>query len=133
MQKGTENNLDIIKSSKGALPKAPFDVLKDEILGKKYELTLSFVTLPEIKKLSMLYKGDATHTNVLSFPLSKNFGEIMICPDTAKKEAPKFGRTYREHLIFLVIHGMLHLDGYVHGSRMESAEKRLMQTFFRSH
>lgn len=131
--KADSNNLDIIKSSKGVLPKAPLGVLKDEILGKKYELTLSFVTLSEIKKLSVLYKGDATHTNVLSFPLSKNFGEIIICPDTAKKESKKFGRTYREHLIFLVIHGMLHLDGYVHGSRMESAEKLLIKRFFSGH
>lgn len=129
MKGQAQDNLDIKNISKSALPRALFASLKSEILGSKYELSLSFVTLAEIKKLSVAYKGDATHTNVLSFPLEKNSGEIVICVDTAKKECLEFGRGCREHIRYLVIHGMLHLDGYVHGSKMESKEKSLMKKF----
>lgn len=130
MTKAISPNLDITNISKSALPRALFVAMKEEILGRKYELSISFVTLAEIKKLSVAYKGDPTHTNVLSFPLSETSGEIIICAETAKKECLSFGRGCRQHIKFLVIHGMLHLDGYVHGSRMEVAEKRLMNKFF---
>lgn len=130
MKRVAHDNLDIVNLSKSALPRALFANLKQEILGKKYELTLSFVSLREIKKLSLAYKGDETHTNVLSFPLSENFGDIVICVETAKKECMQFGRGCRQHLVYLVIHGMLHLDGYVHGSKMEGMEKRLLTKYF---
>ena len=123
------DNLDIKNIAKSALPRALFSAIKLEILGQKYELSISFVTLREIKKLSVAFKGDDTHTNVLSFPLSENSGEIIICAETAKKECLLFGRGCKQHIKFLVIHGMLHLDGYVHGSRMEAAEKRLFSKF----
>lgn len=130
MTKAVSKNLDIKNISKSALPRAFFATMKEEILGRKYELSLSFVTLTEIKKLSVAYMGDDTHRNVLSFPLSKNSGEIIICPETAKKECLEFGRGCGQHIKYLVIHGMLHLDGYVHGSKMESKEKSLMAKYF---
>ncbi len=133
MTKAISENLDITNISKSALPRALFSAMKKEILGQKYELSISFVTLNEIKKLSVAYKGDDSHTNILSFPLSENSGEIIICAETAKKECLLFGRGCRQHIKFLVIHGMLHLDGYVHGSRMESAEKLLIKRFFSGH
>ncbi len=129
MTPAISNNLDIKNITKSALPRALFAAMKQEILGTKYELSLSFVTLPEIKKLSVAYMGDDTHRNVLSFPLSKNSGEIVICAETAKKECMDFGRGCRQHIKYLVIHGMLHLDGYVHGSKMESKEKSLMAKY----
>lgn len=122
-------NLDITEPTKGALPRVPFAVLKHEILGDKYELSISFVTPSEIKKLSVAYKGDDTHRNILSFPLSKNSGEIIINLNEIKKQAPDFGYTFEKHLKYIVIHGMLHLAGYVHGSKMESKEKHYMSKF----
>lgn len=123
------DNLDITNVAESALPRALFSAIKLDILGRKYELSLSFVSLAEIKKISVAYKGDDTHTNVLSFPLSDTSGEIIICVETAKKECLDFNRGCRQHVTYLVIHGMLHLDGYVHGSKMESKEKSLMAKY----
>ena len=123
------DNLDITNISKSALPRVLFAKMHKEILGASYELSLSFVSLAEMKKLSRAHKGNSEHVNVLSFPLSGASGEIVVCPETTKKECLEFGRGCRQHIKYLVIHGMLHLAGYVHGSKMETEEKRLMKKF----
>ena len=69
-------------------------------------------------------------TNILSFPLSKKEGEILICPSITKKQLKKFGRTYPELLQFLVIHGLLHLKGMQHSSRMEVSEQKYDKKYF---
>jgi probable rRNA maturation factor len=129
MQNLSSKNLDVLNTTKGALPRVPFVELKKDILGDDYVLSVSFVTPKKIKELSVLYKGDDTHRDILSFPLSKDDGEIILNLNEIKKSAPKFDRTYEKHLKFLVIHGMLHLAGMKHGSKMESEEKRLMRKF----
>jgi probable rRNA maturation factor len=120
------NGFEITKLTKGTLPRVPFAVLKEKILGKTYELSLVIADIKHMKKMSTEHKGDDTHTNVLSFPLSKTSGELFICPQAIKKEAPDFGHSYEKHLKYIVIHGMLHLAGMTHGSKMEGEEKRLM-------
>lgn len=122
-------NIEIRNVTKSALPRALFVSMHNKILGEKYELSLSFVSKKQMKELSLKWKGNDDHMNVLSFPLSKQSGEIFICPEVAKKECLDFGRGCRQHIKFLVIHGMLHLAGYVHGSKMEAEEKRLMRSF----
>ena len=128
MTKGAKN-LDITKTTKGALPRVPFALMKSAILGDKYELSLSFVSPSEIKRLSIMYKGDDTHTNILSFPLSKTSGEIIINLAEIKKEAVEFETSFEKRLIYIVIHGMLHLAGHSHGSKMESKEKYFLSKF----
>ena len=125
--KAVSKNLEISNKTKGALPRVPFADLKKEILGDDYELSICFVGKAKMKSLSEQYKGDGTHMNVLSFPLQKNSGEIIMNFETIKKEAADFTHSPKKHLIFIVIHGMLHLAGHTHGSKMESEEKRLMK------
>lgn len=129
MQTTSFKNLDINTETKGKLPSLPFVDLKKEILGDEYELSISFVTPKKMATLSQTYKGDPTHMNILSFPLSENSGEIVMNMAQIKKEAPDFDRSAEKHLKYLVIHGMLHLAHFVHGSKMESEEKRLMKLF----
>lgn len=129
MQTISSKNIEVINTTKGELPSLPFVVLKEKILGKAYELSISFIDIKKMKELSIAYKGDDTHTNTLSFPLNKKSGEIIMNLTQIKKEAKSFNRSFEEHLLFIVIHGMLHLKGLTHGSRMESEEKRLMRVF----
>ena len=128
MFRGAEN-LDVSNMTKGTLPRVPFADLYKKVLGSKYELSISFVSNAKMRELSQRYKGDPTHLNVLSFPLSKNSGEIVISLAAAKAECIAYGRGCHQHVGFLVIHGMLHLAGFAHGSKMESEEKRLMKSF----
>lgn len=130
-----EKEFSVINKTKGRIPKLPFSVIKDDILGKKYFLSLAFVGEKESRTINKKYRGKDKPTNILSFPFYKNEGEIIICPSVAKREAKNFDRTYAQFLGFLVIHGMLHLKGMEHSSKikqekMERAEKKYDQKYF---
>ena len=104
-------------------------IIKNDILGKDYSLSLAFIDEVTSQRLNKTYRKKDKPTNILSFPLSKTEGEILICPVVVKRELKKFGRTYRQLLGFLVIHGMLHLKGFSHGSTMENEERKWMKKF----
>ncbi len=115
--------------TKGKLPSLPFADIKNEVLGKDYDLSVVFVTEKESHKINLQTRAKDKPTNILSFPLEKSSGEIIICPPYAKKEAPQFDRIYSNYLAFLFIHGLVHLKGFDHGSRMETEEKKIREKF----
>lgn len=55
-------------------------------------------------------------TDVLSFHLGEKdtLGEILICYPQAKRQAKQLGHSTRAELIFLLVHGLLHLSGFDH-------------------
>ena len=120
-------NLTLVRTTEGKLPCLPFAVLKREILGKKYKLSIYFIGRNKSLELNKKLRGKNRPANVLSFPYSKSSGEIMLCLSEARKGAKKFGKKYPEFVGFLVIHGMLHLKGIKHSSRMEAKEKFLAE------
>jgi len=85
---------------------------------------VAFVEEKESQKINKAYRQKDKPTNVLSFSLSKNAGELILCPAVIKREAKDFGRNFSNFLCFLVIHGMLHLKGMEHSSTMEEAEDK---------
>lgn len=89
-------------------------------MGKRYELSLAFLTSAQMRK-AMVYKKKPTAktSNVLAFPLSKTSGEILICKAAAKPYTVEY----------LFIHGLLHLKGLKHGATMEREERRVLKTF----
>ena len=119
----------ITNKTKGHLPRCPFVSIKNKILGEKYEFGLSLLTPLKQKEINLKYRGINKTTNILSFPLSKNTGEITIDPQKVKKDAPLFGMTYTKFFKYLVIHGCLHLKGFEHSSTMEKEEKRYLKMF----
>ena len=119
----------ITNATKAKLPSLAFSVMKDKILGKKYELSVVIVSKAEIKKINKQYRDINKPTDILSFPLSENFGEIYINPEMTKLEAKKFDRDYENFFGFLFIHGLVHLKGFDHGSTMESIEARFRKVF----
>ncbi len=127
--KARAGNISIRRIFKGKLPRLPFSALKKEVLGSRYELSVAFVGTAESKRLNKLYRGKNKPANILSFPLGKKEGEIIICPKEARKDAPKFGRDYKAFLSFLFIHGLFHLKGFRHGSTMEKKEAAVRRRF----
>jgi len=121
--------VSIKRQTKGKLPSLPFQRLKDKILGKDYDLSIVFASIRTSKNLNRRFRGKNRPTNILSFSLSPKTGELVIHAKTAKKEAPRFGRTYKKFLGLLIIHGMLHLKGMRHSSKMESKEKSIQDQF----
>jgi len=107
-----------------------FSKLKNEILGKKYELSIALVSKKKSREINKKYGKQNKATNILSFVFSKNAGEIILCPVIVRVEAKNLKCAYHKWLGFLVIHGMLHLKGFEHSSRMEEAEKKYDQRYF---
>ncbi len=104
--------------------------LKNDILGKQYSLSIAYVSLNKSREINKKYRGKNRPTNVLSFSLRKNEGELLLCKSVIKKEARKFKKKFKEWLGFLVIHGMLHLKGMEHSSIMEEAEEKYDKKYF---
>lgn len=122
-------DFSIVNKTKGKLPSLPFVQFKEKVLGKKYELNLTFVGKKKIHSLNKIYRKVDSPTDILSFPLDKESGEIFICQEIAKKKAPKFDRDYNNFLQFLFIHGLIHLKGYDHGDEMEKEEIKYRKYF----
>jgi probable rRNA maturation factor len=116
-------------TTQAVLPRVDFRVIKDEILGEDYELSFTIVDVKKMKTLNLMYRDKNCATDILSFPLSKNEGEIYICPSESLKEAKKFDRPYDNFIVFLFIHGCTHLKGFDHGGTMERLEIRYRKIF----
>ena len=122
-------NFYITNTTKSKLPDFDFQSMKEAVLGKKYELSVILVGKKEIQKLNKEYREINKPTDILSFPLSDDFGEIYINPEMTKLEAKKFDRKYDNFFAFLFIHGLVHLKGFDHGSTMENIEARFRKQF----
>jgi rRNA maturation RNase YbeY len=125
----SEPGITITNSTKGKLPRLPFAAMKDAVLGTDYKLTFVFCTRALSRKLNRTYRNIDKPTDILSFPLAKDEGEIYIEPIESKKEAKKFEREYENFIGFLFIHGLVHLKGLDHGSTMERIERNLRARF----
>ncbi len=121
--------VSITNKTKGKLPSLPFVEMKDFVLGKKYELSLVFVGTTLSKKLNFTYRGKDKPTNVLSFPLDRDQGEIFINPDKARIEAVEWNKPYDNFIGLLFIHGLFHLKGLDHGDEMEKLEAKALKKF----
>ncbi|NCU28081.1 MAG: rRNA maturation RNase YbeY [Candidatus Moranbacteria bacterium] len=119
----------ILNKTKGKLPRLPFVSVKNKILGEKYDLSLSILTSREQRKINRIYRGLDETTNILSFVLSKKTGEITLDPIKIKKDAHLFNMSYDQFFLFLFIHGLLHLKGFEHSSKMEEQEEKYFKIF----
>ena len=125
----TSSKIDIKNTTKGRLPSLPFEKIKNKVLGKKYELSLVFIGNKLSRKLNNKYRNLDKPTNILSFPLSESDGEIFINLNLVPKEAPKFNKTPTKFIAYLFIHGVIHLKGFEHSSKMEAKENKILDFF----
>ena len=105
------------------------------------ELSLAFVDDAEMADLNRRYRERNGPTNVLAFAMAEGafadlrpelLGDVVISVDTLAREAKRDGVPLQDHLIRLLIHGILHLAGYDHegseaeADRMEEKTEALM-------
>ncbi|MBI5923629.1 MAG: rRNA maturation RNase YbeY [Betaproteobacteria bacterium] len=91
-------------------------------------VTIRFVDAVEGRLLNGRYRGKDLPTNVLSFPYEpppRLAGDLVLCVPTVMQEARRQEKTAQSHFAHLVVHGMLHLQGYAHEADAEAA---LMET-----
>jgi len=99
----------------------------------------------EMARLNGAFRKKLKTTDVLSFPSETRsrpvslreraravrglfLGDIAIAPQTARRNAESYGRSFVDEMHILMLHGILHLLGYDHetdGGRMERLEMRL--------
>jgi probable rRNA maturation factor len=97
-------------------------------LQRDADVTVRLVGAEEGRTLNRQYRGRYHATNVLTFaypesdPLS---GDIALCVPVVKREAREQHKNPEAHYAHLVVHGMLHLQGYDHE---KPADARLMET-----
>ena len=104
----------------------------DRLGYKGYELTVVLVDDREITRLNRQYFRRNRPTNVISFPMmdgtpvsvrARMLGDVVISAETAKRDAEEVGKKGEDEILFLLIHGILHLTGYDHeGTKKERME-----------
>ena len=89
------------------------------------EVTVRFVDDDEGRRLNRDYRGKDYATNVLSFPYASGptlSGDLVLCLPVLKREAQEQGKSLEAHSAHLIVHGMLHLQGYDHETGRHEAE-----------
>ena len=104
-------------------------------LERDVTVTVRFVAGREGRALNRRYRGRDYATNVLTFVYDDGVslsGDIVLCAPVVRREARAQHKTLVAHYAHLVIHGMLHLQGYDHAraddaGRMEAREIALLR------
>jgi probable rRNA maturation factor len=95
------------------------------------ELTIRFVDAAEGQALNRDYRDKDYATNVLTFAYNEDEeladdeptrADIILCTDVLEREAGEQKKTVEEHTAHLVVHGVLHAQGYDHENDEEANE-----------
>lgn len=89
----------------------------------------------EVRRLNRTWAGKDRATDVLSFPAGASgddadamLGDIVLAYETVARDAGQLGIPVAAHASHLVVHGMLHLLGYDHGTESEAAAMEGLET-----
>jgi len=97
-------------------------------------VTVRFVDAIEGRALNAEYRNRDYATNVLTFVYDETkplAGDIVLCAPVVRREAKAEGKRLSAHCAHLVVHGMLHLQGFVHDTprsarAMEARERAIL-------
>lgn len=109
--------------------------LREEGIPAEAEVDLLFVDNEAIREMNAEYRNIDRATDVLSFPMYEAdeeiddeeeilFGDIVISLERAEEQRQEYGHSLEREVMYLLVHGLLHLSGYDH---MEEDEKALMR------
>lgn len=106
------------------------------------EISILLTDDAHMRDLNHQYRGKDSPTNVLSFPAAyahgeagpRILGDIILSYETIVQECERDRKTFKDHLTHLVIHGVLHLNGYDHDTEekadiMENLEISILEEF----
>ena len=115
-----DEGIDIEKPLDNKLNKIVSTILDQEKMSDCV-INLRLMNDKEMRKLNMQFRQKDKTTNVLSFPnddisvtQTKNIGDIAISVEYVKAEAKKEGKTFDDHIIHMLAHGVYHILGYDH-------------------
>ena len=115
-----DEGIDIEKPLDNKLNKIVSTILDQEKMSDCV-INLRLLNDKQMRKLNMQFRQKDKTTNVLSFPnddisvkQTKNIGDIAISVEYVKAEAKKEGKTFDDHIIHMLAHGVYHILGYDH-------------------
>ncbi|MDR3602476.1 MAG: rRNA maturation RNase YbeY [Desulfosporosinus sp.] len=101
------------------------------------EVSLMLVNDRRIHALNLEYRGVDRPTDVLSFALQEEaaeepdlefeddmLGDIVISAERARAQAEEYGHSFEREIVYLAVHGTLHLLGYDHEDEQDKQEMR---------
>lgn len=101
------------------------------------ELTIRFVDAEEGRALNRDYRAKDYATNVLTFAYNEGEeiaedeptrADIILCTDVLEREAAEQSKTVAEHTAHLIVHGVLHAQGYDHIDDDDATEMESLET-----
>lgn len=98
------------------------------------ELTIRFVDAGEGRTLNRDYREKDYATNVLTFAYTEDEdsettqADIILCTDVLEREAREQNKPLTDHAAHLIVHGVLHAQGYDHEDDEEAAEMEALET-----
>jgi len=103
-------------------------------LRRDAQISLVFVNGRVGRRLNRQFRARDYPTNVLTFVYQTRprvVAEIVLCLPVVRREAREQGKTLRHHLAHMLVHGVLHAQGYDHpdvpqNQRMQRLERRLL-------
>lgn len=107
--------------------------------GASGDVAIRIASSEEVQTLNQEFRNKNKPTNVLSFPAEfppelaaeiddAELGDIVICAAVVEQEAAEQGKTIAAHWAHMVVHGMLHLQGYDHIADIEAEEMEALET-----
>ena len=128
--------------SQDTVPQLPrFQAWADEacLVDDEVVTSMQILDIDEMQNLNREFSGNDKPTNVLSFPMQlpeevdiKLLGDLAFCAEVINAEAEQQSKSIDAHWAHMVIHGMLHLQGYDHIIKeeavvMESLEVKILE------
>jgi len=106
---------------------------------EQFEQTIRVVGEGESSALNSQFRGIDRPTNVLAFSSENDYleytclGDLVICAPVVNEEAQQQAKSLEQHWAHMVVHGMLHLQGYSHdeeaeAKKMEALEVKILST-----
>jgi len=122
---------DFIKLARKILRLGIDELIAKKELPRRTRYTLSAVLIPPTKMrgLNAQFRGKNKPTNVLSFPSDEEtyLGDILLCAPVIAEEALEQGKSFKDHLTHLLLHGLLHLAGFDHGTKAQAKEMEAIE------
>ena len=121
--------IDITSTVTTGVVGVPFEKMARTTLPKGYQLSLVVCGDRLAQRMNKEYRKKTYRPNVLSFPLSKNEGEIFLNIRKAAREARMMRISVSARVAHLFVHGCFHLTGHDHGDRMDALELKVLKKF----
>lgn len=108
--------------------------------GGSAEVTIRLVGEVEGRELNRAFRGKDYATNVLTFVYGDDgqagagaseapwWGDLVLCVPVLVREAAEQGKALEAHFAHLIVHGMLHLQGFDHESPDDADEMEALET-----